>query len=446
MNRHLTNAVYGVLDYCSYPFGMLLAAPVILHKLGAAEYGLWMIATAIVSAGGMIASGFCDANIQRVARLRSSGDVHSVAETVRSMMGINLVLGFTIALGVWMVAPFAARHIAAGGLTPVGECLVCLRIGGALILVRAIESVGVSTHRAFEQYRGTVQISTAVRLLTLACAAILAFFGRGTASILVATAVLLVLGTCVQLRGLRVYLGRVSLWPTFRLREAKGLLGLGVFVWLQTLGSVVFGQFDRILLGVSLGALAVAPYALCVQFAQPVFGLTASGLHFLFPYLSGRAGTLPNAVLKRTLLKAFVANALLVACGAGVLIVLGDRLIRLWAGPSVAISAKGIFVPIVIGSALMGLSVTGTYALQALGRFRTVAVISLAGRSAMLLLMIYLLHHAGLRGLAAARVCYGLIALLVYVPLVRELGIHGNATAPVRGLAIPRELQEGSQP
>ena len=286
MRRHLTkDAVYGVLDYASYPFGMLLAAPVILHKLGASEYGLWMIVTAIVSAGGIIASGFCDANIQRIARLRSSGETRSMVETVRSMMGINLVLGFTIALAVWIAAPFAARHIAVSAITPIRECLICIRIAGCLILVRAVESVGVSTHRAFEQYRGTVQISTVVRLLTLASAAILALVGRRTVSILVATAVFLVMGTYLQFRGVRNLLGAVALWPSFRIGELKGLLGFGVFVWLQTLGSVVFGQFDRILLGVSMGALAVAPYALCIQFAQPVFGLTASGLHFLFPYL-----------------------------------------------------------------------------------------------------------------------------------------------------------------
>jgi O-antigen/teichoic acid export membrane protein len=445
MRRHLTNAVYGVLDYASYPLGMLLAAPVILHKLGASEYGLWMIATAVVSAGGIIASGFCDANIQRVARLRSSGELHSVVQTVRSMMGINFVLGLTIAVGVWIAAPLAARHIAVSGLTPVRECLICIRIAGGLILVRAVESVGVSTHRAFEQYRGTVQISSAVRLLTLASAALLALFGRRTVSILMATAILLAVGTYLQFRGLRSLLGPVTLWPTFQFGESKVLLGLGFFVWLQTLGSVVFGQFDRILLGVSLGALAVAPYALCVQFAQPIFGLTASGLHFLFPYLSGRAGALPNAALKRTLLKAFAANFVLVVCGAGLLILAGDRLIRLWAGPAVAISAKGIFIPIVLGSALMGLSVTGTYAMQALGLFRTVALISLGGRAAMLVLMIYLLHHMGLRGLATARVCYGLIALIVYLPLLRELGITRKESSSAQGIVIPCDLQEGSQ-
>ena len=444
MRRHFTNAVYGVLDYASYPFGMLLVAPIVLHKLGASEYGLWMIATALVSAGGIIASGFCDANIQRVARLRSSGEIDSVVQTVRSMMGINLVLGFTIALAVWIAAPLAARHIAVSRFTPVAECLICIRLASVLILVRAIESVGVSTHRAFEQYRGTVQISTVVRLLTLASAAILALLGRRTVSILFATAIFLVVGTYMQFRGLRTFLGPGTLWPTFQVGEVKVLLGFGVFVWLQTLGSVVFGQFDRILLGVSLGALAVAPYALCIQFAQPIFGLTASGLHFLFPYLSGRAGTLSNSALQRTLLKAFACNLLLVVCAAGLLLVSGDRLIRLWAGSAVANSTAGIFIPIVLGSALMGLSVTGTYAMQALGLFRTVALISLGGRAAMLVLMIYLLHHMGLRGLAAARVCYGLVALSVYLLLLRKVGITRKSSSSASGMAISCDLSEGS--
>ena len=446
MRRHLTNAVYGVLDYASYPFGMLLVAPIVLHKLGASEYGLWMIATAVVSAGGIIASGFCDANLQRVARLRCTGEIDSVVQTVRSMMGINLVLGLAIAAATWIAAPFAASHIAVSRLTPVRECLTCIRIASGLILVRAVESIGVTTHRAFEQYRGTVQISTAVRLLTLASAAVLALLGRRTVSILLATAVFLVLGTYMQFRGLRTFLGPGTLWPTFQFGETKAMLGFGVFVWLQTLGSVVFGQFDRILLGVSLGALAVAPYALCIQFAQPIFGLTASGLHFLFPYLSGRAGTLSNAALKRTVLKAFACNLLLVVCVAGLLLLLGDRLIRLWAGPAIANSAAGIFTPIVLGSALMGLSVTGTYAMQALGLFRKVAFISLGGRAAMLLLMIYLLHHMGLPGLAAARVCYGVIALIIYLPLLRELGITRKEPSAAPGMAISRDLQEGSQP
>jgi O-antigen/teichoic acid export membrane protein len=442
MRRHLTNAVYGVLDYASFPVGMLLVAPIVLRKLGASEYGLWMIATAVVSAGGTIASGFCDANIQRVARLRGTGETGAIVHTVRSAMGINLALGFTIAVGVWIAAPLAARHIAVSRLTPVDECLVSLRIASVLILLRAVDTVGVSTQRAFEHYRGTVQISAAVRLLTLAAAAVFALFGLRTSSFLIAAGVFMALGAYFQLRQIRRFVGPVSLWPVFHAAETRSLFRSGIFAWLEALGGVIFGQFDRILLGVSLGALAVAPYALCVQFAQPIFSLTASSLNFIFPYLSERAGTISEAALKRTLLKVFICNFAIVVCGAGVLFLFGDSLIRLWSGPVVARAAAPILPAIIIGSALTGLSVTGTYALQALGLFGTAAIISLGGRTAMLLLMIYLLRHMGLQGLANARACYGSIALLVYVPLLRHLNTGARTMHSKSSIEIPCELQK----
>ena len=43
-------------------------------------------------------------------------------------------------------------------------------------------------------------------------------------------------------------------------------------------------------LGVSLGAVTVAAYALCTQLAQPIYGFAASGLHFLFPHLAEHRG------------------------------------------------------------------------------------------------------------------------------------------------------------
>ena len=444
MRKHLTNAAYGILDYASYPVGMLLVAPIVLHKLGASEYGSWMIATALISAGGIVASGFCDANIQRVAHLRGSGQSDLIPDTVRGVLGINLALGFALALTAWIAAPYAAPHIAVPPQTSSSECLISLRIASVLIVLRSIETVGVSTQRAFEQYRGTVQISTAVRLLTLVSAAVFAFMGMGTISILAATAVWMALGTYMQFLQLPRFLGPVSLWPLFQRSETRALLGLGIFVWLQAVGAVVFGQLDRILLGVSLGALAVAPYSLCVQFAHPIFGLSASGLNFLFPYLSGRASTLSTAQLKRTLMKAFACNFLLVACGAGLLLLMGPRLIRLWAGPAVAQSAAKILAPIVLGSALMGLSVTGTYAMQALGLFRTVALISLGSRTAMLLLMIELLRHMGLQGLALSRLCYGSVALLVYLPLLAKLNYGKRASnkvsPPLIACNVPEEI------
>ena len=91
MRRHLTNAVRGVLDYPSCPIGMPLVAPAVLHRLSTAECGLWMITTAIISAGGNTSSSFCDASIQRVAHLRGAGDSERIADSVRSIPGYGAV-------------------------------------------------------------------------------------------------------------------------------------------------------------------------------------------------------------------------------------------------------------------------------------------------------------------------------------------------------------------
>jgi O-antigen/teichoic acid export membrane protein len=446
VRRHITNAMYGALDYASYPLGMLIAAPIILRRLGAAEYGLWMVSTAVVSAGSIIASGFSDAGIQRTAKLRGANETGPMLDTIRTMFAINLALGFAIAVLAWLAAPYAARHIAVSPTIPERESLTCLRIASVLVLVRAAEAVSVTTQRAFQQYRGTVQISTAVRILTLSGAIVLALLGRGTQSIMIATAVFLAAGTCLQFWYLRTLLGTVSLWPALQPQETRSLLASGVFVWLQAVGSVIFRQFDRILLGVSLGAMAVAPYSVCIQVAEPLFGLTASGLSFFFPYLSGRANTLSRAELQRSVLKVLGCNLLLVLSGTTLLLVFGNHFLRIWAGAAVAHNAAPIFPLIVASSALSGFSVTGTYAAQALGLFRLVACISLGSRCALLLLMFYLLHHLGLSGLAIARVCYGAASLLVYLPLIRQLGLSRQTESTIPPLPAGTTFQEGAQP
>lgn len=421
MRRHFINAAYGLADYVSYPLVMLVAAPVVLRKLGASEYGLWIIATAVISTGGIVASGFSDACLRRIASLRSSGDMPAMARTLRSMLGIHIVLGSLLALGVWIASPYAAPRIAVSSSVSAQESLLALRIGGVLILARAIESVAISTQRAFERYREPVQVSVLVRLLTLGSAIVLALSGRRAVSLMVATGVFLILGAWAQFRQLKKVFGDLPLWPLFRTDETNHLLGSGVFLWLQAIGGVLFGYLDRILLGIYLGAFAVTPYVLCIQFSQPIFGITASSLHFLFPHLSARAGSFSRGQLQRAVLKAFALNLLMVAGITSVLLLFGGRFIHLWAGAAVAKRIAGVLQPVVLGAAFTALSVTGVYALQALGLFRTVSILLLSCRMSMSLLMFFLLRREGLSGLLIVRVLYGASTLLVYLPLIQQL-------------------------
>jgi len=431
MKTYLANAAYGVLDYAAYPIGMLLVAPIILRNMGAAQYGIWAVVAAAISMGSIIASGFGDANIQHVASQRGLGRHDALLRTVRCMIGINLILGTAMALLAWVLAPFAARHLVASSGALQQDCLWSLRIASFLLWLRTMESVCISTQRAFERYGAAVRVSVLTRLLSLAAAAALTYIFHNVASIVAAAALLNLLGTWLQFSHLRKLLNAESLAPALDRNAMKALLGFGAFSWLQAVSSVVFSQADRLFLGVSLGAVAVASYALCAQLAQPIYGFAASSLHFLFPHLAGRSASQATSGTRKTVFIAFACNLLLVAIATAGLMLFGLPILRTWAGADIARNSTAVFPVIVWSSALLGLNVTGTYALLAFGRVQVVTWLNLTAGATMLLLMVYLLPRLGTYGLALARLCYGAITLLLYFPLVRQLRKTHGAYVPM---------------
>src|SRR5664279_4130184 len=121
---------------------------------------------------------------------------------------------------------------------------------------------------------------------------------------------------------------------------------------------VLFSQADKLIGGVSFGAAAIASYALCAQMAQPIYGLAASGLHFLFPYLSGKRVTASSTTLKRAVLLALTANVAFVLLSTLGLLLFGNRILLLWGGSSIARSGAPLLPIVVWSSALLSLNVT----------------------------------------------------------------------------------------
>src|SRR5205814_1429839 len=168
--RNWANAFYGVADYLVLPIGMLLAAPFLLRHLGTAQYGVWVLAGAAVSSGGIVSGSFGDAVIKYVGDCRGRSDWPGVTRIVRNMISINLTLSGILAIMLWNLAPYVTHHVVKADLELQTICLRSLRIGSGLLLIRSIESVFISTLRAFETYGSTVRISIGSRAAMLVSA------------------------------------------------------------------------------------------------------------------------------------------------------------------------------------------------------------------------------------------------------------------------------------
>jgi O-antigen/teichoic acid export membrane protein len=444
MRAHISNSMYGVLDYAAQPAAMLLAAPILLHRLGVASYGVWLIASAAVGAGSIVSSGFGDAVIQRVAALRATGDVRSIRQVVANLLTINLVLSGILAIFLWVGVPFVTGRVTHFDPSLRESCVWSLRIGALLMMLKSIESVFICAQRAFEEYGPAVRIAIATRLFTMLAAVGLALSGHGVPALMLATAGLTALGAAVQGAALRRHLGGDLggglFKPAFDRATLVELGSFGGFTWLQAVSGVLFSQADRLLLGTVLGASAVSYYGICVQMAQPIHGLTAAGLHFLFPHLALRFASGKLAALRHPVYSAMAVNALLTAIFTAGLMLFGPRLLWLWMGRAFAEHADGLLVVLAAGFGLLALNVTGHYAMLAMGNARLVTALNVAGGVAMLLAMVAWVPGHGVSGAAWARLCYGPITCLIYLPLLRSLR---NAPATQLPVCLENAVQEG---
>jgi O-antigen/teichoic acid export membrane protein len=415
------NAVYGVADYLALPMGMLLTAPFLLKHLGTAQYGVWVLAGAAVSSGGTVSGSFGDAAIKYVGECRGRQDWAGVTRIVRNMIAINLTLSGLLAIALWCLAPYITRHVVKVDYELQRVCSQSLRIGSGLLLVKSIESVFISTLRAFETYGSTVRIAICLRIAILTSAIMMVGYGHNVVWIMVATLFISTLGMLAQALALQNKIGSFSPIPLWRRKTISDIASFGTFSWLQAIAGVAFSQADRFFVGFFMGAPAVAYYGLCVQAAQPIHGLIASGMHFLFPHLSARYAVTPISDIRRKLVLAIQANVILVGALSLPAIVFGKHILAMWIGTAFGQPPQLMFATIACGFALLGINVTAHYALLAVGQVRVVTYLNLLAGAVMLLLMIMLIPSHGLQGAALARLVYGPITCLAYFWLYKTI-------------------------
>jgi O-antigen/teichoic acid export membrane protein len=421
------NALYGAAEYIALPITMLVAAPFLLRRMGAPQFGLWMLAAAAVTSTNLISTGFGDAALKYASTYRGKSDRKRLEETLRVNLTINLTLASALASLLWLGSPFAVRTLFKIDPSLQAQALTAFRIGSAILIVRCVESVLVGALRAHERYGPSVQISVLSRASIVIAACLLVARGQGVVAIMLATLCIAAISAGLQFVATRAIIGHISLMPSFSRAAFDEVFGFGCFSWLQAAAGCIFSQADRLFIGVLLGTSAVGYYSLCVQATQPIHGLIAAALHFLFPHLSARLSRAPAFELRSLVSSIFRLNTIS-AITLSVPLALGGKLIlTIWMGRAVASQISTVFSIVAVAFGCLSLNVTAHYALLALGQVRLVATLNLLGGIAMLAVMILLAPRFGLVGAAIGRLLYGPITLLMYWRLRKLLSSSPEA-------------------
>jgi O-antigen/teichoic acid export membrane protein len=401
------NAFYSIAEYIAQPISMLLAAPFLVHKLGLQQYGIWMLVSAILGSIGILSTGFGDATVKYVSTYRGQNNQAGVERTIRATLTINTLLGGLFGLIVWMAAPYSVHHIFKIEPEFYIASIWAIRISAIILVVRSVESVFVSTLRAFECYGPPVKLNVFLRSIVVVSAVVIAAAGRGVVAIMLATLGWSALIVVFQAIAARRVSGALNPLPTLRRDALTEVFAFGCFSWLQALAGVAFTYADRFLVAAMLGTAPVAIYVLCVQVAQPIHGLASAAFNFVFPHISSRheAGDIHGP--RRVFRLAFLSNIALSLALALPLILFGRPLLTLWIGAEFAKQGSMILGILAISYAILAINVVPHYALLAIGQVRFVSLVNIFGGILSLIAVSALIPTRGLTGAALGRLLYG---------------------------------------
>lgn len=406
-------------------FLMMIALARLLAK---DAFGVVMIANAALEVPQALREvGFSQAFVQREFGDEAS-ERRGLDTTFTIALGVNALLFLATMLGVPFLIGFFDK---VDGLEPVLRVIVC-----GLLLDAFVVAPSALLQRRLEygrDTRATLSGAFTLAIVSVLCAAL----GLGVWSLVIGqhASKLVTIGVLVRYSGWR---------PRLAIdREIAGhLFSFGKYMWGFSILRAAGGVLDRLLLGRTLGAGAVAVYAIAFNLCNmPATQVGYAVSRVAFPALSRLQGDL--AKLRRTVATAISHVAIVVApLGVGLLAVAADFVVVVY-GERWAEAVPVVQIMAFYGMALAIASPAGP-ALQAIGRPGVIMAATLV-RQVLLVILLVQLASMGLVGVAyavliplLASACFGVFCLvwIIGCPASDVLGAILRPAAAVTGMWV----------
>lgn len=411
---------FGVFEYLVTPLLLFLATPILLNALGEADFGLWLLLASVTGLVTVAGLGMGTATIRFVAHHRGRDEPEAVRAVIRHTLAVALAGGCVVGIPLFAAAPWIATTV----LAKMGEAdtvAAILRTGAIVILLAQIDSTFASTIRGFERFGTGALLEGLLRsggvLVTVGVAAAT----RSIHDLLTATVAVTALGTVVRAVVVTRMTGGVPWLPKWSVADAGDVWRFGGWNGLNTLSSFVVVHLDRLIVGSTLGATALAHYGICIQLGSQIHAIPAAGLAFLLPLYGRRlaAGrSVPDAArVERN--RVLVLTVAIATAAAGGLAILGTPILDLWVGPAIREAIEAPFELTILCYFLLALNIGPYFMLLGQGNARLVSLTSLAGSVASVLAALVLIPEFGLAGGIAAKTVYSVCMLGLYLRVLR---------------------------
>ena len=413
--RNVTSNWFGIVINILISFFL---APLTVNSLGNVYYGIWTLLMQFTGYLWLFDFGVRESVVKYVAQYHASDDHEELGATVHTAVSLySVVAALTLAATGGLA--FALPYVFNIPPDAVTTARVATFLAGATVAQGFVFNVFVGVLMGLQRFYLMAQVGIGVGIVRAAVIVALLTTGHGIISLAVVQFLTTLASNLLVYRLCLSHLPYLSVRLVRPKRETVSkLLHYGKYVLISNVGDKIVFAADSMVIGVFLPISALTYYAIgggLIDYFRSFRTSMASIMNPLSSSLEARreSNTLALVVLKGT--KAAMLLGLPICVG---FILLGERFIDLWIGPSYGPQAGMVLATLAAGH-LIGLpyyTISGV--LYGLGKHRIIAQSRILEGVANLSLSLWLVRHYGIVGVAVGTVIPHAIVVGVILPSI----------------------------
>lgn len=281
-NRNIANTFWNISDTFLYPVFFFGSTAFFIHKLGTAQFGIWMLINTIVVSMQVFNFGIGSSIFRNVAFHEAQYNRPGKQEVMNNGISLTIVLfGISLLLagaGAYLVYRHDLLHVATSFRV---LCCQGILLAGFIVGFKFFEQVFTSYFKAREQFNKAMLISSGNKLAALLLnIALLAFLPLTVVHLLSVIILVNIVAMVVAL--VLLYRDFPGFRFRFNLKLPRQEARFAFLTWLQSLAIILTFQADRYLVVDFFGLAVLSYYAVTAT----IFNHLHMGLGAIFPWLA----------------------------------------------------------------------------------------------------------------------------------------------------------------
>lgn len=425
MNRLVRNVFSnwaGVIANLAISFFL---SPFLVHRLGDAGYGLWVLVLSVTGYMGLLDSGLRVSIVKHTAEYNARGDREGLSRLLTTALLLYGVLSLLVlALAVFVSLSFDTFFKVPPSQVAVGRLLVL--IAGLNVALTLPLSVYAGLLSGLQRYDLVNRAAILVLLIRSAATVAAVYSGYG----LIALGLIQVAGQLLNAAMLVTMVRREAPAVAVRWRRperaaVRSLYAYSGFIVLNNVAMFLLFYSGEVLVGIFVGTAAVTPYAIARSLVAYLSSFIGSMTQVFHPYASdqherGNANAVADALFLGT------KTSLLIALPVGVsYLIIGPAFLGLWMGPQYIRSAGLLLMLLAVPQVIWLSQSTAGNILLGINRHRVLTALNLATGVSGILLGIAAVGRLGTAGIAIGNAVPIIVTQAVVLPIytARSLGV-----------------------